>query len=430
MVICTVFLHHKFFVSNLLLERIKKIMIKPMKKLKSCFFPIHFLVFFTVVSSCTLKGDTEKQNSDKQEYDVAAYIWPSCHHDERFGKMLWPEGDGEWEVIKKGTPRFEGHYQPKVPLWGYEHDDDPKVMEKWIDAAIHYGVNVFIFDWYWFDEGPFLESSLNNGFLKADNSHKMQFFLMWANHDVRRNYWNVHQFTDDTAIMWEGAVDTDNFKIIVERVIRQYFHEPNYYKIDGCPVFSVFSIYNLIKSFGSTEETAKAIGYFREETKKAGFPDLHLQMIVFESPNETLLTNLETLGVNSVTKYNWGGPHPEDYIQWGTESMDRRKQWDEATDIPYFPNVSIGWDDSPRFPDKGKKDVVHYNKSPESFAAFLQKAKEYCDEHPEQPKLITLFSWNEWIEGSYLLPDMKYGFAHLEAVRRVIKEDYDLWEGK
>jgi hypothetical protein len=402
----------------------------PMKNMKSCFSPIQFLLFFAVVSSCTFKGEIEKQDSDKQDYDVAAYIWPSCHHDERFGSMLWPEGDGEWEIIKKGNPRFEGHYQPKVPIWGYEHDDDPLVMEKWIDAAIHYGVNVFIFDWYWFDEGPFLEGSLNNGFLKADNSHKMQFYLMWANHDVRRNYWNVHQFTDDTAIMWEGAVDPDNFKIIVERVIRQYFHEPNYYKIDGCPVFSVFSIYNLLKSFGSTEQTAEAIEYFREETKRAGFPDLHLQMIVFESPNETLLTNLETLGVNSVTKYNWGGPHPEDYIRWGTESMNRRKQWDEAIEIPYFPNVSIGWDDSPRFPHKGKKDVVHYHKTPESFASFLQKAKEYCDDHPEQPKLITIFSWNEWIEGSYLLPDMKYGFSYLEAVKRVIKEDYDLWERK
>ena len=61
----------------------------------------------------------EKKNNDlENQYFVAAYIWPSCHHDERFGDMLWPEGIGEWEVIKKGTPRFEGHYQPRLPLWG------------------------------------------------------------------------------------------------------------------------------------------------------------------------------------------------------------------------------------------------------------------------------------------------------------------------
>jgi len=381
--------------------------------------------FVIAMFSCNSPVDKNNEKPEKDEYYVAAYVWPSCHHDERFGDMLWPEGTGEWEIIKKGTPRFEGHYQPKVPLWGYELDDDPEVMEKWIDAATDHGVNVFIFDWYWFDEGPFLESSLNNGFLKAKNRDKMQFYLMWANHDVRRNYWNVHKFSDDTSIMWEGAVDWDNFKIIVDRVIKKYFSQPNYFKIDGCPVYSVFSIYNLIKSFGTFEETRKAIDYFREQTKKAGFPDLHLQMIVFESPNQKLQQNLEALGVNSLTKYNWGGPHPEDYIRWGTESMERRKQWEETATIPYFPNVSIGWDDSPRFPHKGKEHVVHYNKSPESFAAYLQEAKEYCDEHPEQPNLITVFSWNEWIEGGYLLPDIKYGFNHLKAVKRVIEGEYN-----
>ncbi len=383
---------------------------------------IFMFIILILHLSCTQQDNHEKLNKD---YYVAAYIWPSCHHDERFGDMLWPEGIGEWEVIKKGTPRFEGHYQPKVPLWGYEMDDDPHVMEKWIDAATDHGVNVFIFDWYWFDGGPFLESSLNNGFLKAKNNEKMKFYVMWANHDVRRNYWNVHKYEDDTSILWEGAVDPENFKIIVDRVINQYFKQPNYFRIDDKPVFSVFSINNLIKSFGGLKETKEALDYFRAETEKAGFPGLHIQLIAFGSPSTSLIKNIEFLGTNSITKYNWGGPHPEDYIQWGVESIDRRNKWDSALSIPYFPNASIGWDDTPRFPRKGKEDVVHYNKSPESFAAFLQKAKEYCDERPDEPNLITLFSWNEFVEGSYLLPCMKYGFQHLEAVKRVISGEYD-----
>jgi hypothetical protein len=53
---------------------------------------------------------------------------------------------------------------------------------------------------------------------------------------------------------------------------------------------------------------------------------------------------------------------------------------------------------------------------------YLQRTMEYADKHSNQPKLITLFSWDEWIEGSYLLPDMKYGFGYLEAVKEVIIE--------
>ena len=35
------------------------------------------------------------------------------------------------------------------------------------------------------------------------------------------------------------------------------------------------------------------------------------------------------------------------------------------------------------------------------------------------PKLITINSWNEWTEGSYLEPDQHFGFGYLEAIRRV-----------
>jgi len=404
------------------------------KKRSSCIFSrvklsntlVSFILISIIPSSCNPRASvnediTNEKNNDA--YTVAAYVWPSCHNDERFGDMLWPDGTGEWEVIKKGNPRFEGHYQPKVPLWGYELDNDPQVMEKWINAATDHGVNTFIFDWYWFDDGPFLESSLNDGFLKAKNNEKMDFYVMWANHNVPRNYWNVHKFKDDRTRLWDGAIDRENFDIVVARVISQYFSKPNYFKIDGKPVFSVFSIGNLIRGLGGLEQARLALEYFRDETKKAGFPGLHIQTIVFDTPNEDLLNKIEVLGYNSVTYYNWGGPHPTDYIQWGVEAMGRRELWDKAIDIPFFPNASIGWDDSPRFPHQTKKHIVHLNKSPEAFASFLQKAKDYTDEHPEQTKMITIFSWNEWIEGGYLLPDIKYGFTHLEAVNKVINGD-------
>ena len=411
-------------------EKINKMIVlkQPKKRPALLLYIFTGLFFLNLLISCNPKVAENSCQTNKEanhEYNVAAYVWPSCHHDERFGDMLWPEGTGEWEVIKKGNPRFEGHYQPKVPLWGYEPDDDPKVMERWIEAATDHGINTFIFDWYWFDDGPFLESSLNNGFLKAKNNEKMQFYVMWANHDVRRNYWNVHKFKDDRTLLWDGAVDLKNFKIIVPRVIEQYFKKPNYFKLDGKPVFSMFSINNFIEGLGGLEKGKQAIEYFREETKKAGFPGLHLQQIVFSTPNKELLNKIESLGANSVTYYNWGGPHPQDYVQWGVEAMGRREKWDKALDIPFFPNASIGWDDSPRFPHQTKEHIVHLNKSPEAFSSFVQKAKDYCDEHPEQKKLITIFSWNEWIEGGYLLPDIKYGYGHLEAVKKVMHNEHD-----
>ncbi len=375
-------------------------------------------------------SNAQSKQISKPEYYVAAYVWPSCHNDARFGDMLWPEGTGEWEVIKKGNPRFPGHYQPRQPLWGYEMDNDPKVVEKWIDAAVEHGVNIFVYDWYWFDGGPFLESAINDGFLKAKNNSKMQFYIMWADHDVKRNYWNVHQFKDDTSLLWDGAVDWDNFKIIVDRVINQYFKQPNYFKIDGKPVFSIFSVDNLLQSFnGSVEETRKALDYFRDEVQKAGFPGLHIQWnqgggsVMSKDAAARFSERVSEMGFNSVAMYNMGGTD-EDYLVYGANSVKIRTQMDSILNVPLFPCVSIGWDDTPRFPAKGIHDVVHYHNTPASFAALLYKAKKYADSHPEQPKLITINAWNEWVEGSYLLPDMLNGFGYLDAVREVMNEEF------
>ena len=370
--------------------------------------------------------------SNENEYYVAAYIWPSCHDDPLANKKLWPDGTGEWEVIKKGNPRYNGHYQPRLPLWGYELDNDPKVVERWIDVAVDHGVNVFVYDWYWYEEGPYLESALNDGFLKAENNHKMKFYIMWANHDVKRNYWNYHLYGGDDSILWDAKVDWKNYQIIVDRIINQYFKKPNYLKINGEPVFSIFSIDKLMESFGgSAVETRKALDYFRDEVKKAGFPGLHIQWnqgggsLMSDERANQFRKNVDTMGFNSVAMYNMGGM-AEDYLVYGTNSIKIREQMDEILDVPVFPCVSVGWDDTPRFPAKLKNSTVNYHNTPTSFSTLLSKAKEYADKHPEQPKLITINAWNEWVEGSYLLPDMLYGFEYLEAVKDVfIDKKYD-----
>ena len=65
---------------------------------------------------------------------VSAFYFPNWHVDPRNEKY---HGTGwtEWRVTQYATPRFEGHEQPKVPLWGYEDEADPAVMAEKIAAA-------------------------------------------------------------------------------------------------------------------------------------------------------------------------------------------------------------------------------------------------------------------------------------------------------
>ncbi len=380
---------------------------------------------FTILALVCMLAACTKQ--EKKEYIVAAYIWPSCHDDAMGREVLWPDGEGEWEVIKKGNPRFEGHYQPRRPYWGYEHDNDPVVVEKWINTALEYGVNTFVYDWYWYDGKPFLESAINDGFLKAPSNEKMNFYIMWANHNVKRNYWNYHRYGDDTSQLWAGGVDRENFEIVVDRVINQYFKRPNYLKIDGCPVFAIFSLSALMEGLGGEEQAREALAYLREKVREAGFPDVHIQGMSGGPSNpspeklDKIVTRVKNLELNSFALYNMGGFNV-DYLVHCENAKMIRENLDRDLDVPVFPCVSVAWDDTPRFPHKGEEHVSRYNATPENFAKALRLAKQYADEHTEQIPLISINAWNEWVEGSYLLPDEVFGFSYLEAVKSVIKE--------
>ncbi len=389
------------------------------------------IIAFGLVLGVFLPAAARNITKDSKDYVVSAFVWPSCHDDELGHKYLWPNGEGEWEVIKKGNPRFEGHQQPKQPLWGYEMDNDPKVVERWIETATKYGVNNFVYDWYWFMNQPYLESALNDGFLKAPNNEKMSFYIMWANHFVKHNYWNWHKYGGDESILFDPVLDQKNYKIIVDRIINQYFKKPNYLQIDGCPVFGIFSLENFLLGFdNNVDKAAEALEYFRNQARKAGFKGVHFQEMPGKGKPLTEKQVAEAnefykkLGINSIAFYNMGKPEP-DYMAYGANSIDIRDQWDKQLDIPLFPTVSIGWDDTPRFPKKGANDVVRFNNTPQSFAGFLQNAKEYADSHPNQPKMIHINAWNEWVEGSYLLPDRLNGFGYLEAVKDVMDGKYD-----
>lgn len=368
-----------------------------------------------------------------KEYDVAAYVWPAYTGDEPRTRMFWPEGYGEWQSVKSAEAKFPGHTWPRKPLWGYVNEADPHVMEMEIEAAVEHGVNVFIYDWYWYDKRPFLETCLNNGFLKARNKNKMKFYLMWANHNGS-TFWDKRLSDDEPVDIWDGAVDRAEFEKIVDRVIHQYFVQENYYKIDGCPVFAIYFLQNLIKGLGGIEQAAAGLEYFRQKTKEAGFPGLHLQLILLRGISQYqsnmpmynipigMKESLDKIRFDSATHYqflavtdmnrDYAAVFDDVRAEWEAERKDDR--------FTYFPHISCGWDNNPR--THKTMPIVCKNNTPEQIEKMFAMAKEYIDRYDIQPPLITVNSWNEWTETSYLEPDDINGYGYLEAIRRVFKK--------
>ena len=163
---------------------------------------------------------------------IAAFYFPNYHIDPR-NEAVHGSGWTEWELMKIARPRFPGHQQPKVPLWGYEDEADPAVMSRKIDAAADSGISAFLFDWYCYNDGPFLERALREGFQKAPNANRLNYALMWANHD----WTNCHPLPADRAsmLLYPGAVTPETFERMTDYIIETHFLHPSYWKIDNCP---------------------------------------------------------------------------------------------------------------------------------------------------------------------------------------------------
>ena len=109
------------------------------------------------------------QASSDKKYTVAVYYFPNYHPDTTNEKWHG-KGWTEWDLVKNAKPRFKGHLQPKIPAWGYFNEADPKWTAKEIDLAADHGIDVFIYDWYWYEQtGFYLQDGLEKGFLKAPN---------------------------------------------------------------------------------------------------------------------------------------------------------------------------------------------------------------------------------------------------------------------
>ncbi len=366
-----------------------------------------------------------------KKYDVAAYVWPSYTGKEERSRIFWPEGIGEWQSVLSAQARVEGQILPRKPLWGTVDEADPRVMEFQIGEALRHGVNVFIYDWYWYDRRPFLEQCLDEGFLGASNNEKMRFYLMWANHDAGYT-WDKRQSGLGETI-WLGTQPPEEFDRICRRVIDRYFKRPNYYKIDGKPVFMIYEMSNLVRGFGSVERTREALDRFRRAAIDAGFPGLHLQATIY-AENAVNVSGVDSaregstkdlvgmLGFDSVTHYQF--VHFTDCDRNYAELLpDVKREWERVrTEYPveYFPHVSIGWDNNPRHLFLTRPIIK--NNTPDMIKKALEAAKEHVDKYNTVP-LVTINSWNEWTEMSYLEPDDVYGYGYLEAVRDVFGGD-------
>ncbi len=353
---------------------------------------------------------------DKERIQVAAYYFPGWHQDAQFR----PGELGEWKGLMKATPRFPGQVQPKIPMWGYQDEADPTVMAQKIDAAATHGIDVFLFDWYWYDRGgksgPFLQRALEEGYLKAPNHTRVKFALMWDN-SMRGS---------------AATIGREGFEKMADYIVKDYFPSESYWNVDGRCYFSIYHLNDFIKEMGGLQPAKEALESFRAKTIASGRKGLYLNIIDFQLP-EDARSVFQSLGADSITSYVWVHKinlkdFPKTDYNWTAGAYF--SYWDAHKNdygVPYFPNATSGWDPTPRIPASVPYDgktpypntPVLWGNSPRNFTSALVQARQRAAKLSSGQRVVTIYAWNEWTEGGNLEPDTVHKMAYLDAVRDV-----------
>ena len=101
-----------------------------------------------------------------------------------------------------------------------------------------------------------------------------------------------------------------------------------------------------------------------------------------------------------------------DYSKIVSNFFAPEDKWDNV-----YPMIIPGWDRTPR---AGNSEGIYVNSTPENFKKHIEQALNIIDTKPQEHKILFLKSWNEWGEGNYVEPDLKYGHAYLDAIKENI----------
>jgi lipopolysaccharide biosynthesis protein len=80
------------------------------------------------------------------------------------------------------------------------------------------------------------------------------------------------------------------------------------------------------------------------------------------------------------------------------------------------------WDNASR---RKYQYFAFYNSSPELFGKWLNSIVNKFIPYSQDENFIFINAWNEWAEGNHLEPDMKWGKAYLDELKRIVNAIID-----
>lgn len=354
---------------------------------------------------------------------------------------FWGEGFTDWVTVKKATPLWEGHNQPRIPMNNNYYDLSQEENVRWqCKLAKEYGIYGFGIYHYWFNNEKNLltkpaEIILEN---KDIDTH---YFFAWDNGNWKRSWSNV-QGND-----WAPLVETEQQKqsgpqILIPYILgdkpdwanhynflRPFFMDDRYIKLDNRPIFIIYNY---------SEKILEMADYWSELARKDGFDGVR---IIYRYQEQGRIITSPVIS-EAEYQYNyepifngWVDTTFAQRVKRKLHSLMGKKEKDTLRLLDYdevwtkilknaetrfqrqnlLHGCFVTYDDTPR---RGGRGTVAKGSSPEKFRDYLARLLAISEK--QNKEFVFLTAWNEWGEGAYLEPDTASGYSYLEAVRDAV----------
>ncbi len=304
---------------------------------------------------------------------------------------LWHEGTHYgWDVISP--------YDDLKPVIGYYDEGLPEVADWEIKFMAEHAVDYELYCWYNNEtcapiKRPFLYYALHQGHFYAKYSHMVKFAILWE------------------ALCCRHIKDFECFKkYTVPYWLDYYFSDDRYMRVNNRAVISIFGAWCLYDDIGSNETIKAAYDYLEEEVKKLGYDGI-IRMACHEDPK-----NLVSRGYDACHAYHWGSAGHKLSV-----NFERNENFIAQKGVHAIPTMSVG------FKNVGWSNTRNPLLTTQDMYTGMKKcAEEYLKLYPKgswESKMLHLSTWNEYGEGTCMMPNGQNGFGYLDAVRKALCGD-------
>jgi len=311
----------------------------------------------------------------------------------------WGEGFSEWRNVSRGAPRFDGHYQPRIPRdLGFYDLNSTDTIRTQAEMATNFGIEAFCFYYYWFNGKRLMDMPLDK--FADDAKITQDFCIMWANENWTRT-WDGH---DSEVLIQQDYLESDDTAFIQDTA--RYMANERYMRVNGRPLFILYRP-GLLPNARETlqrwrDQWTEALGVTPWILMVQGFGD--------SDPRE--------YGLDGAVEF------PPHKVAVNVPDMNQELTLfdpDFAGHVRSYDGIiheSPHWDNDARREGRG---MVLHGSTPEKYETWLNGAIEHARQYPfnDEP-IVFVNAWNEWAESAYLEPDVHYGHAYLNATQRAV----------